>query len=87
MSGQWSTTSNRLRDASLAKIVDDIKPFMSSSSRFNSFSELIGYQPGTETREPFYSRLDAPILYSEWNGNKNVSHLFRNDLLLKVCLC
>ncbi|KAJ7838992.1 hypothetical protein B0H14DRAFT_2787984 [Mycena olivaceomarginata] len=42
------------------------------------------YQPGTETREPFYSRLDAPILYSEWNGNKNVSHLFRNNLLLKI---
>jgi hypothetical protein len=87
MSGQRSTTSNRLRDTSLAKIVDDIKPFATSSSRFTSFSKLIGYQPGTETREPFYSKLDAPILYSEWNGQKNVSHLFRNDLLLKVCFC
>ncbi|KAJ7864478.1 hypothetical protein B0H14DRAFT_3133722 [Mycena olivaceomarginata] len=84
MSGQRSTTSNRLRDTSLAKIVDDIKPFATSSSRFTSFSKLIGYQPGTETCEPFYSKLDAPILYSEWNGQKNVSHLFRNDLLLKI---
>ncbi|KAJ7353167.1 hypothetical protein DFH08DRAFT_804748 [Mycena albidolilacea] len=24
------------------------------------------------------------LLYSEWNGNKNISHLFRNDLLLKI---
>ncbi|KAJ7303819.1 hypothetical protein DFH08DRAFT_976841 [Mycena albidolilacea] len=69
MSGQQSTTGNRLRDASLAKIVDDIKPFTSSSSRFISFSELIGYQWDGD---------------AEWNGNKNISHLFRNDLLLKI---
>ncbi|KAJ7714999.1 hypothetical protein B0H14DRAFT_2644293 [Mycena olivaceomarginata] len=63
MSGQRSTTSNRLRDASLAKIVDDIKPFTSSSSRFNAFSELIGYQPGTETRSMLpYSTIYASLI-------------------------
>ncbi|KAJ6613971.1 hypothetical protein B0H10DRAFT_2436245 [Mycena sp. CBHHK59/15] len=63
MSGQRSTTSNRLRGPSLAKIVDDVKPFATSSGRFDAFAKLIGYQPGTDTCEPYYSKLDVPILY------------------------
>ncbi|KAJ7796445.1 hypothetical protein B0H14DRAFT_3494848 [Mycena olivaceomarginata] len=46
MSGQRSTTSNRLRDASLAKIVDDIKPFMSFTNNLRltySWTERRGW--------------------------------------------
>ncbi|KAJ7114464.1 hypothetical protein C8R44DRAFT_855686 [Mycena epipterygia] len=84
MSGQRSTTSNRLRGASLAKIVDDVKPFATSSGRFNAFAKLIGYQPGTETREPYYSKLDVPILYDGWQGEKDLTKLFRGQCLLKI---
>ncbi|KAJ7937014.1 hypothetical protein B0H13DRAFT_2303333 [Mycena leptocephala] len=84
MSGQRSSTSNRLRGASLAKIVDDVKPFATSLSRFNVFADLIGYQPGTATREPYYSKLDVPILYDGWQGEKDVTKLFRNQCLLKI---
>jgi hypothetical protein len=84
MSGQRSSTSTRLRVAALAKIVDDVKPFATSSSRFNAFAKLIGYQPGTTTREPYYSKLDVPILYDGWQGEKDVTKLFRGQCLLKV---
>ncbi|KAJ6632249.1 hypothetical protein B0H10DRAFT_2206634 [Mycena sp. CBHHK59/15] len=84
MSGQRSSTSSRLRGASLTKIVDDVKPFTTSSSRFDAFAVLIGYQPGTETREPYYSKLDVPILYDGWQGQKDLTCLFRGPCLLKI---
>ncbi|KAJ6623751.1 hypothetical protein B0H10DRAFT_778561 [Mycena sp. CBHHK59/15] len=84
MSGQRSSTSSQLRGASLAKIVDDVKPFTTSSSRFDAFAALIGYQPGTETREPYYSKLDVPILYDGWQGQKDLTRLFRGPCLLKI---
>ncbi|KAJ7236319.1 hypothetical protein C8J57DRAFT_1376700 [Mycena rebaudengoi] len=87
MSSQRSSTSNRLRGASLAKIVDDIKPFETSSGRFNAFAKFIGHQPGTETSEPFYSKLDVPVLYDGWHGKKDLNRLFRNPILLKIHAC
>ncbi|KAJ6549455.1 hypothetical protein B0H10DRAFT_2128674 [Mycena sp. CBHHK59/15] len=84
MSGQRSSTSNRLRFQSIAKIVDDIKPFATSSGRFDAFTKFIGYQPGTNTREPYYSKLDVPVLYDGWQGKKDVNTLFRNPILLKI---
>ncbi|KAJ7128628.1 hypothetical protein C8R44DRAFT_616106 [Mycena epipterygia] len=84
MSGQRSSTSHRLRGQSLAKIVDDIKPFDTSSGRFNAFTKFIGYQPGTDTREPYYSKLDVPVLYDGWDGQKDLNTLFRNPILLKI---
>ncbi|KAJ7729861.1 hypothetical protein DFH07DRAFT_781832 [Mycena maculata] len=84
MSGQRSSTSNRLRVASLSKIVDDIKRFETSSGRFNAFAKLIGYQPGTPTREPYYSKLDAPILYNKWEGKKDLGSFLRGPILLKI---
>ncbi|KAJ7124795.1 hypothetical protein C8R43DRAFT_1135473 [Mycena crocata] len=84
MSQQRSSTSNRLRGASLGKIVDDVKPFATSSGRFNAFAKFIGYQPGTETREPYYSKLDVPVLYDGWQGSKDLNTLFRGPALLKI---
>src|ERR1700761_2086047 len=84
MASQRSSTSNRLRGASLSKIVDNVKPFETSSGRFNAFAELIGYQPGTDTREPYYSKLDVPLLYNAWQGKKDLNSLFRNPIILKV---
>ncbi|KAJ7196838.1 hypothetical protein GGX14DRAFT_303646, partial [Mycena pura] len=83
MASQRSSTSNRLRGASLSKIVDNVKPFETSSGRFNAFAELIGYQPGTDTREPYYSKLDVPLLYDAWQGKKDLNSLFRNPIILK----
>ncbi|KAJ7289791.1 hypothetical protein C8J57DRAFT_1278429 [Mycena rebaudengoi] len=87
MSSQRSSTSNRLRGASLAKIVDDIKPFETSSGCFNAFAKFIGHQPGTEISEPFYSKLDVPVLYDGWHGKKDLNRLFRNPILLKIHAC
>ncbi|KAF7324391.1 hypothetical protein MVEN_02645000 [Mycena venus] len=84
MSGQRSNTSNRLRVASLANIVDDVKPFETSASRFNAFAKLIGYQPGTDTRDPYYSKLDVPILYDNWQGQKDLNSFLRGPILLKI---
>ncbi|KAJ7214382.1 hypothetical protein GGX14DRAFT_562597 [Mycena pura] len=84
MASQRSSTSNRLRGASLSKIVDNVKPFETSSGRFNAFAELIGYQPGTDTREPYYSKLDVPLLYDAWQGKKDLNSLFRNPIILKT---
>ena len=85
MCSQRSGTSTRLRGPSLVKIVDNVQPFATSSGRFTAFAELIGYQPGTDTRDPYYSKLDVPVLYDGWQGNKDVNSLFRNQILLKVC--
>ncbi|KAJ7775942.1 hypothetical protein DFH07DRAFT_951849 [Mycena maculata] len=84
MSSQRSSTSNRLRVASLSKIVDDVKPFETSSGRFNAFAKLIGYQPGTDNREPYYSKLDVPILYDGWQGKKDLNSFLRGPILLKI---
>ncbi|KAJ7694109.1 hypothetical protein B0H17DRAFT_1199366 [Mycena rosella] len=84
MSGQRSSTSNRLRGQSLAKIVDEIKPFATATSRKSAFAEFIGYQPGTKTREPYYSKLDVPVLHDEWRGEKDLNTIFRNPILLKI---
>ncbi|KAJ7138990.1 hypothetical protein C8R44DRAFT_867161 [Mycena epipterygia] len=56
MSGQRSTISHQLHGQSLAKIVDDIKPFESSSSCFNAFAAFIGYPQGTNTVDLYYSK-------------------------------
>ncbi|KAJ7926890.1 hypothetical protein B0H13DRAFT_2265790 [Mycena leptocephala] len=61
----------RCHAVSLTKIVDDAKPFPTSSSRFNVFAKLIVCRPGTATREPCYSKLDIPILYYGWQGEKD----------------
>ncbi|KAJ6563546.1 hypothetical protein B0H10DRAFT_2200622 [Mycena sp. CBHHK59/15] len=80
MSGQRSTTSNRLRSPSLAKIVDDVKPF-NILWPLRWFAKLIGYQPGTDTCEPYYSKLDVPILPLQWQGQapaaKTVEKLYK----------
>ncbi|KAJ6583668.1 hypothetical protein B0H10DRAFT_1962107 [Mycena sp. CBHHK59/15] len=78
--GELCATSRTI----LAKIVDSVKPFETSSGRFNAFAELIGYQPGTDTREPYYSKLDVSLLYDGWQGKKDVNSLFRNPIILKT---
>jgi hypothetical protein len=65
--------------------VDDTKPFESVSARFNAFTAFIGYQQGTDTRDPYYSKPDVPVLYDGWQGKKDLNTLFRNPILLKVC--
>ncbi|KAF7340796.1 hypothetical protein MSAN_02108700 [Mycena sanguinolenta] len=84
MSSSRSTISNRLRGASLACIVDDPQLFATSSGRYDAFAKDIGYQPGTPTSEPYYSKLNVPVLYSDWEGTKNVNGLFRGPCLLKI---
>ncbi|KAJ7786895.1 hypothetical protein B0H14DRAFT_3506228 [Mycena olivaceomarginata] len=76
MSDQRSSTSHRLRGPGLTHIVDDVKPFATSPGRHIAFRTLIGWQPGTETHEPYYSKLDVPILYDGWQGEKDLTRLF-----------
>ncbi|KAJ7885056.1 hypothetical protein B0H14DRAFT_3432007 [Mycena olivaceomarginata] len=64
MSGQRSSTSHRLRGPGLTYIVDDVKPFATSPGRHIAFRTLIGWQPGTETREPYYSKLDVHSIHA-----------------------
>jgi hypothetical protein len=73
---QHESVYHQCHAASLAKIVYDVKPFPTTSSRFNAFAKFIVYQPGTATREPYYSKLDVPILYYRWQGEKDVTKLF-----------
>ncbi|KAJ7828018.1 hypothetical protein B0H14DRAFT_3466546 [Mycena olivaceomarginata] len=83
MSGQCSSTSHRLHGPGLTHIVDDVKPFATSPGRHIAFRTLIGWQPGTKTHEPYYSKLDVPILYDGWQG-EDLTHLFRGPCLLKI---
>ncbi|KAJ7734311.1 hypothetical protein B0H14DRAFT_2639449 [Mycena olivaceomarginata] len=84
MSGQCSSTSHRLHGPGLTHIVDDVKPFTTSPGRRIAFRTLIGWQPGTETHEPYYSKLNVPILYDGWQGEKDLTRLFCGPCLLKI---
>jgi hypothetical protein len=84
MDGQRSTTHTRLRSESLAYIVDDTAPFETSASRFNAFSERIGYQPATDHAAAYYSPYKAEILYDKYDGTVNPTNMFRGPILLMV---
>ncbi|KAJ7107879.1 hypothetical protein C8R44DRAFT_885273 [Mycena epipterygia] len=81
---QRAFISHRLRTEALHVIVDDVKEFTTSASRFDNFSKLIGYKPATNTSAAFYDRFAVPILYDEWDGKVDLNHIFRGPLLLKV---
>ncbi|KAJ6613468.1 hypothetical protein B0H10DRAFT_1951492 [Mycena sp. CBHHK59/15] len=81
-SGQHSSISNRLWGVSLPHIVDDVKPFKTSLGCFNAFATLIGYQPNT--CEPYYSKLNVPILYDGWQGKKDLKTFLRGPVLLNI---
>ncbi|KAK6983846.1 hypothetical protein R3P38DRAFT_2807856 [Favolaschia claudopus] len=82
MKSQLSNTSTRLRGPALRYIVDDTRPFKSSSSRFNAFRTDIGYQTGTATKEPFYSKTKVPILYL--TGVQDLDGFLRGPVLLNI---
>lgn len=64
--------------------MDDPALFETSASRFNAFSDLIGFTPATETAAAYYSPFKAGILYDEYDGTANLSRMFRGSTLLKV---
>ncbi|KAJ7888423.1 hypothetical protein B0H14DRAFT_2562393 [Mycena olivaceomarginata] len=78
--------TNRFRGPSLAKIVDDTKPFESSSARFNAIAALIGYQRGTDTQDPYYSKLDVPVLYDGWQGEKDPQYSLPKPHSSQACI-
>ncbi|KAJ7603426.1 hypothetical protein B0H17DRAFT_1121704 [Mycena rosella] len=82
--GQRASIRHRLRTEALHSIADDVKDFATSTSRFDAFSELIGYTPAPDNSEAFYGRFEVPILYDKWDGEIDLDHLFRGDMLLKV---
>ncbi|KAJ7745565.1 hypothetical protein DFH07DRAFT_776677 [Mycena maculata] len=75
---------HRLRTEALHIIVKDVKVLATSASRFDAFSELIGYKRATETSEAFYDRFEVPILYDQWDGKIDLDHLCRGNRLLEV---
>ncbi|KAJ6534561.1 hypothetical protein B0H10DRAFT_2246888 [Mycena sp. CBHHK59/15] len=81
---QRASIRYRLRTEALHVIVEDAKVFATSASRFDAFSELIGYKRATETSEAFYDRFEVPILYDQWDGKIDLDHLFRGNRLLEV---
>ncbi|KAJ6627811.1 hypothetical protein B0H10DRAFT_310305 [Mycena sp. CBHHK59/15] len=81
---QRASIRYRLRTEALHVIVEDVKVFATSASRFDAFSELIGYKRATETSEAFYDRFEVPILYDQWDGKIDLDHLFRGNRLLEV---
>ncbi|KAJ7804306.1 hypothetical protein B0H14DRAFT_3774855 [Mycena olivaceomarginata] len=85
MSGQRSTTSNRLRHASLQVLMgaNQVKHFRSSNSCFDAFAALIGYKPVTDTTAAHYLAFDTEILYDNdnYDGTINVDKIFRHPPL------
>ncbi|KAJ7500697.1 hypothetical protein B0H11DRAFT_2225091 [Mycena galericulata] len=81
---QRASIRHRLRTEALHVIVEDVKVFATSASRFDAFSKLIGYKLATETSEAFYDRFEVPILYDQWDGKIDLDHLFRGNRLLEV---
>ncbi|KAJ7811932.1 hypothetical protein B0H13DRAFT_2383572 [Mycena leptocephala] len=81
---QRSSMGYRVRTEALQYIVDDVKLFATSASRFDAFSELIGYKPATKTSQAFYERFEVPLLYDKWDGTINVNGLFRGNAALEV---
>jgi hypothetical protein len=81
---QRSSMGYRVRTEALQYIVDDVKLFAMSASRFGAFSELIGYKPATKTSQAFYERFEVPLLYDKWDGTINVNGLFRGNAALEV---
>ncbi|KAJ7429680.1 hypothetical protein FB451DRAFT_1575413 [Mycena latifolia] len=82
--GQRSSIHHRLRTEALHVIVDDEKAFETSTSRFDTFSQLIGYKPATDSSQAFYDRFEVPILYDQWDGKIEVNKLFRGNRLLEI---
>ncbi|KAJ7777850.1 hypothetical protein DFH07DRAFT_766083 [Mycena maculata] len=70
---QRASIGHRLCVEALPYIADNVKAFNTSASRFEAFSELIGYKKATPTTAKYYDRFEAPILYDEWNGTTYVS--------------
>ncbi|KAJ7817726.1 hypothetical protein B0H13DRAFT_2379460 [Mycena leptocephala] len=81
---QRSSMGYRVRTEALQYIVDDVKLFAMSASRFDAFSKLIGYKPATNTSQAFYDRFEVPLLYDKWDGTINVNALFRGNVVLEV---
>ncbi|KAJ7863382.1 hypothetical protein B0H13DRAFT_2354218 [Mycena leptocephala] len=81
---QRSSMGYRVRTEALQYIVDDVKLFATSASRFDAFSKLIGYKPATNTSQAFYDRFEVPLLYDKWDGTINVNALFRGNVVLEV---
>ncbi|KAJ7074984.1 hypothetical protein B0H15DRAFT_806493 [Mycena belliarum] len=82
--GQRTSIRHRLRVEALPVIADDVDAFTTSASRFDAFSEVIGYKAPTDDSEAFYERFAVPILYDEWHGRVDLDHLFRGSVLLQV---
>ncbi|KAJ7136491.1 hypothetical protein C8R43DRAFT_1109967 [Mycena crocata] len=81
---QRSSIRHRIRTEALHLLVDDVKAFDTTTSRFETFSKLIGYKPATESSQAFYDRFEVPILYDKWNGVVEVNGLFRGPRLLEA---
>ncbi|KAJ7936801.1 hypothetical protein B0H13DRAFT_1852871 [Mycena leptocephala] len=81
---QRSSMGYRVRTEALQYIVDDVKLFATSASRFDAFSKLISYKPATNTSQAFYDRFEVPLLYNKWDGTINVNSLFRGNVVLEV---
>ncbi|KAJ7920715.1 hypothetical protein B0H13DRAFT_1867219 [Mycena leptocephala] len=87
---QRSSMGYHVRTEALQYIVDNVKLFATSASRFDAFSKLIGYKPATNTSQAFYDRFEVPLLYDKWDGTINVNTLFRGNVVLEVyvsCIC
>ncbi|KAJ7142361.1 hypothetical protein C8R44DRAFT_760553 [Mycena epipterygia] len=97
LNSKRSTIHSRLRHESLALIVASftfsdgesakVEDFESSSSRFNTFSKRIGYQPATEDAPALYSMLKAEVLFADYDGTMDVDKIFRGNLLLIIYAC
>ncbi|KAJ7261680.1 hypothetical protein C8J57DRAFT_1634782 [Mycena rebaudengoi] len=97
MNNKRSTIVTRLRHESLAVILANVtfsdgegakvEDFEASSSRFNTFSRRIGYQPATADAAAFYSILKAEVLFADYDGTMDVNKIFRGRLLLNIYAC
>ncbi|KAJ7830681.1 hypothetical protein B0H13DRAFT_2371873 [Mycena leptocephala] len=75
-----------LRTEALQFILDDVKLFTTSASRFDVFSKLIGYKPATVNSQAFYDRFEVPLLYDKWDGTIDVNTLSPGNVVLEVHL-
>jgi hypothetical protein len=74
----------RLRTEALQFILDDVKLFITSASRFDVFLKLIGYKPATIKSQAFYDRFKIPLLYDKWDETIDVNTLSRGNVVLEL---
>jgi hypothetical protein len=75
---------SRIRSEALQFILDNVKLFTTSASRFDVFSKLIGCKLATVKSQAFYDLFEVPLLYDKWDRTIDVNTVSRGNVVVEV---